>query len=103
MANGESSHSRTRRLPAPQMLVEPRHDLDEIAGAVAVIELVYEDLVPGVAAGPGRTGQAENVGRAGNAGGGAGLDRRGADLGVAHQKKQPRERLHAFVEQRLDF
>src|SRR5947207_2008687 len=32
------------------MLVEPRHDLDEIARAVAVIELVHEDLVPGVAA-----------------------------------------------------
>ena len=33
------------------MLVEPRHDLDEIAGARAVIELGGKDPVPAVAAG----------------------------------------------------
>ena len=43
------------------MLVEPRHDLDEIAGPVAVIELVHQDLVPGVPAGAGRARQAENI------------------------------------------
>ena len=51
---------RALRLGPAQMLVEPRHDLDEIAGPVAVIELVHEDLVPGVAAGAGRARQAED-------------------------------------------
>jgi hypothetical protein len=32
------------------VLVEARHDLDEVARAVAVVELVHQDLVPGVAA-----------------------------------------------------
>ena len=33
------------------MLVKPRHDLDEIAGPVTVVELMHQDLVPGVTAG----------------------------------------------------
>ena len=45
------------------MLVEPRHDLDEIAGTRAVIELGGEDAVPGVAAGARRSRQAEDKGR----------------------------------------
>ena len=85
-----------------QMLVEPRHDLDEVAGPVAVVELVHEDLVPGIAAGAGRARQAEDIGRAGDARGRAGLDRRGADLGVAHHQEQGREAVHALLEQRLD-
>ena len=39
------------------MLVEPRHDLDEIAGTRAVIELGSEDAVPGIAAGAGDPGR----------------------------------------------
>src|SRR3977135_797483 len=34
--------------------------------------------------------------------GGAGLDRGGADLGVAHHQEQRGEAVHAFLEQRLD-
>src|SRR5437660_1019929 len=74
------SRRRTPRLGAAQMLVEARHDLDEIARPVTIVELVLENPVPGVAAGAGRAGQTENVGRAGNARGGARLHRRGADL-----------------------
>src|SRR5438552_7801696 len=96
------SSRRPLRLPPAQVLVEARHDLDEIAGAVAVVELVQQNFVPGVAAGAGRAGQAEDVGRAGDAGGGAGLDRRGADLGLAHQDKHRRKTLHAFLEQWLE-
>src|SRR5215471_11731019 len=84
-----------------QMLVEPRHDLDEIARAVAVIELVHEDLVPGVLAGAGRAGQAEDVGRIGDASGRARLDRRGADLAEAHDQEQHGKCFHALLEQRL--
>ena len=49
-------------LSAPPMLLQPRHDLDEVAGPVAVVELPLEDVVPGVAAGAGRARQAEDVG-----------------------------------------
>src|SRR5258708_17697014 len=67
---------RTLRLGAAQMLIEPRHDLDEIAWPVTIIELVHQNVVPGVAAGARRARQAKDVGRAGDARNGAGLDRR---------------------------
>ena len=73
-----------------------------LEGAVAVVELVYQDLVPGVAAGAGRARQTEHIGAAGNACSCAGLDRRGADLGLAHQQEHRREAIHALLEQRLD-
>src|SRR6185312_4686985 len=84
------------------MLVEARHDLDEIAGPVAVVELVHKDLIPAVTAGARRSRQAEDVSGAGNAGGRAGLDRRGADLGVAGYQKQSGEAVHSLFEQRFD-
>src|SRR4029079_314356 len=84
------------------MLVEARHDLDEIAGPVAVIELVHQDLIPAVTARARRSWQAEDVSGAGNAGRRAGLDRRGADLGVADHQKQRGEAVHTLFEQRLD-
>src|SRR6476659_4142140 len=62
------------------MLVQPRHDLDEIAGPRAVIELRRQNAVPAVAAGTGRARQAEDEGRIGDARGGAALHRGGADL-----------------------
>src|ERR1700704_4052678 len=52
--------------------------------------------------GAARAGQAEDVGRARDARGGAGLDRRGADLAVAHHQEQRGEAVHAFLEQRFD-
>src|SRR3989475_5273998 len=95
-------HRRAFGFGAAQMLVETRHDLDEIAGTVTVVELVQKDLVPRVAAGAGRARQAEDVGAAGNASGRARLDRRGADLGLADQQEHRGEALHALLEQRLD-
>jgi hypothetical protein len=44
------------------MLIEARDDLDEIARAIAVVELVHQDIVPGILAGAGGARQAENVG-----------------------------------------
>jgi hypothetical protein len=35
------------------MLFEARHDLDEIAGSVAVVELPLQDAGPAIAAGTG--------------------------------------------------
>src|SRR3981189_277785 len=72
---------RALRLGAPQMFIQPRHDLDEIAGPRAVVELGAKDAVPAVAAGAGRTRQAEDISGARNAGGRPALDRRRADLG----------------------
>src|SRR5579862_94105 len=69
-----------RLLPFVAMLVEARHQLDEIAGAEAVVELVPQNVLPGIAAGAGRAGQREEVGAAGDAGGRPRLDRRRADL-----------------------
>src|SRR5258708_2581998 len=51
-------------LPCPQMLLEARHEFDEVAGPVAIVELVHEDAVPGVAAGARRAGQREEIGAA---------------------------------------
>src|SRR5262249_52702270 len=89
-------------LASAQVIVKPRHDLDEIAGPVAVVELMHQDLVPGVAAGTGRAWQAEHIGAAGNARSGAGLDGRGADLGLTHQQEHRRKTVHTLLEQRLD-
>src|SRR5207302_1744841 len=71
-----------------QMPLEPRHQLDEIAWAEAVVELVDEDPLPGVAAGAGGAREREQIGAAGDPGGGAALDCRGADLVEAEPAKQ---------------
>ncbi len=57
-----------RRAPT-QVFIEARHDLDEVAGAMAVVELRVQDPVPGVAAGSGRARQHEDVGGVGHPGG----------------------------------
>src|SRR6516162_11611327 len=72
-----------------QMLLQPRHQLDEVARAEAVVELVDEDALPGIAAGARRPRQGEQIGAAGDPGGRPALDRRGADLVVA----EPAEKL----------
>src|SRR6266700_7088461 len=81
------------RLAATQMLIQARHDLDEVARAIAIVELMHEDLVPGIAAGAGRARQAEDIGRAGDTRGRARLDRRGADLGMTHHEKERGEAI----------
>src|SRR5262249_38402139 len=65
------------------MFLQPRHELDEVARPVAIVELVDEDALPAVAAGAGRAGEGEEVGASGDTAGGPALDRRGADLLVA--------------------
>src|SRR5438128_451603 len=75
--------------PLPlQVLLQARHQLDEIARAEAVVELMDEDPLPSVAAGAGRTGQREQIGAAGDPRGGAALDRRSADLLEAEPAEQ---------------
>ena len=84
------------------MFVQPRHDLDEVARPRAVIELGRENAVPRVAAGARRSRQAEDEGGAGDTSGGAALDGRGADLGMAQHVERDRETVHQLLEQRLD-
>src|SRR5260370_21467804 len=66
-----------------QMLLEPGHELDQVAGAKTVVELVDENAVPGIAAGARRARQGEQIGAAGDTAGRPALDRRGPDLLIA--------------------
>jgi hypothetical protein len=50
----------------PQMFLQARHGLDEAAWAKAVVELVDEDNIPGIAAGARRPGQREQISAASN-------------------------------------
>src|SRR6516164_8974734 len=70
------------------MLLQPGHQLDEIARAEAVVELVHEDALPGVAAGAGRARQGEQIGAASDPGRRPALDRRGPDLVVAEPAEE---------------
>src|ERR1700740_3489452 len=70
---------------------QPRHDLDEVAGSVAVIELPLENAVPGVPAAARRPRQAKNVGALGDAAAGARLDRRRRDLLICDHEEDGRE------------
>src|ERR1700720_4337164 len=47
-----------------QVFLQARHQLDEIARAEAVVELVDEDALPGVATGARRARQREEIGAA---------------------------------------
>ena len=63
--------SRRGRGSEPLFLQQPRHQLDEVARAMPVIELGGEDALPGIAAGAGRSRQHEHEGVLGEAGRGA--------------------------------
>ncbi len=84
------------------MLVEAGHDLHEIAGHVAIVELRFQDAVPGVLARTGRAGQHEDVSRIRDPAGRPRLHRGGADLVVGDTVKDLREAIHALFEQGFD-
>src|SRR5882724_7626039 len=71
-----------------QMLLQAGHQLDEIAWAKAVVELVHENAFPSVAAGARRTGQSKEIGAAGDPCRRAALDRRGPDLVVTEPAEE---------------
>src|SRR5215831_8641826 len=71
-----------------QMFLQSRHQLDEIARAEAVVELVDEDTLPGVAAGARGPWQGEEVRTAGDPCRRPALDRRGPDLLIAEPAKE---------------
>src|SRR5665213_1476040 len=82
---------------AAQMFLEAGHQLDQIAGPLPVVELVLDDVFPAVAAGAGRSGQREQIRPAGDAGGGAALDRRGTDLLIAEVAEQLAEAVDLLL------
>ena len=80
------------------MLLQPRHDLDQIAGAVANIELEFQNPIPAVAARSGRSRKAEDIGAAGDAAAGSRLNGRGRDFLEGQHVKEDRETLDLFFE-----
>src|SRR5687767_14850432 len=82
------------------MLLQPGHDLDEVAGCVSIVELVLEDEIPAVATGAGRTRDAKDVLALGDTGGRSGLNGRGADFGKRHVMKGDGETLDLFFKER---
>ena len=59
-----------KRLPphaAFRVLLQPRHQLDQVAGPVPGIELEQQDVVPGILAGAGAARQGEQIGAVGDA------------------------------------
>src|SRR6266702_6443540 len=84
------------------MFVQTRHDLDEVAGPRAIIKLGCENAVPAVATGAGRSRQTEDKRSPRDTRGGAALDRRCADLGVAQHVERDGETIQPLFEQRLD-
>src|SRR5215831_1592802 len=71
-----------------QMFLQSRHQLDEIARAEAVVELVDENTLPGVAAGARGPWQGEEVRTASDPCRRPALDRRGPDLLIAEPAKE---------------
>src|SRR5690242_15171786 len=76
-----------------QMLLQPRHQLDQVAGAEPVVELVDQYVVPRVLHGTGAARQREQVSAAGDATKRARLHRGRADLLIAQHTEQLTEAL----------
>src|SRR5262249_50368806 len=83
------------------LLLQPRHDLDEGARAVAIVQLILKDAIPGILAGAGRSRHAENVSAFGYPAAGSALHRRGADLLIAKHMEQRREAVDLLLEEWL--
>src|SRR3954471_2575834 len=96
---GSASPSNGSTTPRGLAFVQPRHQFGEVAGPEADVELLAQDVVPAVLAGAGRAGQREDVGRVGDAGGGAALHGRGADLLEADPTEGLAEALDLLFEQ----
>ncbi len=84
------------------VLLQPRHQLDEVAGPVPAIELPQQNIVPGFLHRTRTARQGEQVGAAGNAAERAGLDRGRADLLIAQHPEQLTEALDALLHHALE-
>ena len=73
------------------MLIQPGHDLDEVAWPVPRIELKGENLVPSVFAGPRAAGKRKQVCAIRHATTGPALNRRCSDLVHRHDREDRRK------------
>ena len=80
------------------MLLQPGHQLHQVAGAVAVVELPHQDVVPAVLHCAGAAGQREQIGPARHPADRARLHGGRADLLEAEHAEQLPEALDAFLE-----
>src|SRR3546814_16541544 len=71
------------------LFYQPRHQVDEIAGTMAAVELGRQYALPRVLHRARRAGEREDIGAARDHGAGARLDRRGDDPLLAEPAKQP--------------
>src|SRR5476651_1844442 len=94
-ASPSNGSTTSRRLA----FVEARHQFREVAGPEADVELLAQDVVPPVLAGAGGARQSEDIGRVGDAGRGAALHRRGADLLEADPAEGLAEAVDLLLEQ----
>src|SRR5262249_59802800 len=78
------------------------HDREEGARAVAIVQLILKDAIPGILAGAGRPRHAENVSAVGSPAAGSALHRRGADLLIAKHMEQRREAVDLLLEEVLN-
>src|SRR3954454_25160065 len=86
------------------MLLQTRHQFDEVARPVSTIQLPAQNLLPTIAASARRAGQSEQVSPARNAAGGSALDRRGLDLAIADPAEQlPEARDLLFIDRIESF
>src|SRR4029079_12394635 len=75
LPSSAAARASERRPPsAAARLFQARHDINEIAGPMAAVELPLEDAVPRILAGSWRPRQTEYVGAVGRAAAGARLD-----------------------------
>src|SRR5690349_21457680 len=81
---------------------QARHDLDEIARLVPDIELKFQDSVPAILDRSGRTRQREKIGALGDAGAGARLHGRCADLAETNLMEQHGKSVDLLFEERTE-
>ena len=81
---------------APQVFIKPWHDFHEIAGHVAIIQLLFENAVPAVLAGAGGAGQAEDESGARDTCRRTRLDGGCSDLLIAELMEGDGKSIHAF-------
>ena len=85
-------------LQLAEMLHQAGHDFNEIAGAVAAIQLIFQDSVPGILAGTRGAGDAEDEGILNEAAAGAGLAGGGADFVERDLVEERGEAVTLFIE-----
>src|SRR5262245_55823241 len=83
------------------VLFQAWHDFDQVAGPVAVVELVAKNALPGILAGARRARQTEDVGASGQSAAGARLNGGGRHLLERDHVKDRGKTVDLLFEQRL--